>query len=242
MENKAIINVNIGDTNIDFCYPDSQYMKNIILSVFSGNDYPIIQIPDYSPNIIFDIGANIGAVALYFYAHFPESRIYCYEPLTMNYAYLKENTKYFDKIHTYPFGLYDKSANLPIYLGKDHTAQNSLFKNSDTTDNYEIIKLVNVTKEIKEKNIRNISYLKIDTEGCEVPILNEFLSELPELNIDMIYVEYHSEKDRLEIDQMVSNRFLLINSKSNQLHRGTNVYISKILTSFHQGSERLKIQ
>lgn len=113
MENKAIINVNIGDTNIDFCYPDSQYMKNIILSVFSGNDYPIIQIPDYSPNIIFDIGANIGAVALYFYAHFPESQIYCYEPLTMNYAYLKENTKYFDKIHTYPFGLYDKSANLP---------------------------------------------------------------------------------------------------------------------------------
>ncbi len=36
---------------------------------------------EIEPEIIFDIGANIGASAVYFAARYPEVKVYCFEPL-----------------------------------------------------------------------------------------------------------------------------------------------------------------
>jgi len=83
--------------------------------------------------------------------------------------------------------------------------------------------------------------LKLDTEGCEVFIVNKFLLELANVDVDLIYVEYHSEEDRLEIDGMISERFILFYSQANQLHRGTKVFIPKSLISKYPESEWLKI-
>jgi len=83
--------------------------------------------------------------------------------------------------------------------------------------------------------------LKLDTEGCEVFILNKFLLELANVDVDLIYVEYHSEEDRLEIDGMISERFILFYSQANQLHRGTKGFIPKSLISKYPESEWLKI-
>ena len=76
----------------------------------------------------------------------------------------------------------------------------------------------------------------------EVPILNELLLEKTNVDIDVIYVEYHSEEDRLEIDRMISERFILFYSQANQLHRGTKGFVSKTLVSQYPESEWLKIR
>ncbi len=44
--------------------------------------------------------------------------------------------------------------------------------------------------------------LKVDTEGCEVAIFASLLDRLGEMKI--IYLEYHSEADRRELDAMLS--------------------------------------
>ena len=69
---------------------------------------------------------------------------------------------------------------------------------------------------------------------------NEFF-KLENLDIDMIYVEYHSEDDRIEIDKIVSPRFLLCSSSADQLHRGTKAYFSKALVAKYPEFEWQKI-
>ena len=44
--------------------------------------------------------------------------------------------------------------------------------------------------------------LKVDTEGCEVPIFASLLERLG--GVKVIYLEYHSEADRRELDAMLS--------------------------------------
>lgn len=241
-ESTAIMNVSLLNKQIAFKYPRSAFMKNILISIFKGNDYPIPSLPAFAPHTIFDIGANIGATALYFHAAFPQAQIYCYEPSSGNYRYLQDNTQEIDNIHSFPYGLFDKTEMRSIYHGRDQSAQNSIFKNIETGERSEMIRLVKVTEEISQRNLCQISILKIDTEGCEIPILTEFLVGMADFPIDLIYVEYHAEKDRIEIDRLMSNRFLLRFSKANQLHRGTNVYISRVLVSQNPRLTELEIR
>jgi hypothetical protein len=71
--------------------------------------------------------------------------------------------------------------------------------------------------------------LKLDTEGCEVPILRD-LGEL--LNaIDLIYVEYHSEADRRAIDALLAERFMLATATARYPHRGLNLYVAETLAA-----------
>ena len=241
-ENTHNINVEVHNRQVNFQLPDSNFMKNIVLSIFQGKDYPILRLPKFIPNVIVDIGANIGATALYFHAAYPNAQIYCYEPSPRNFKYLRENSKYFNNIKTLPYGLYNKSCDRLIYFGKDQPAQDSIIKNNGVTENCELVKLVKVSEEIVKRKISRISILKLDTEGCEVSILNEFLLELANIDIDLIYVEYHSEEDRLSIDGMMSERFILFYSQTNQPHRGNKGFISKALISKYPELECLKIK
>lgn len=165
-----------------FFYPDNEFMKDIIVAALNGHDYPILHLPNYSTKTIVDIGANVGAAALYF--------------LSFSLAF-------------------------------------------ETVGESEVVNLVKVSEEITNKEIREISILKIDTEGCEIPVLEEFLM-LENTDIGIIYNEYHSEEDRLAIDRLLSPDFMLFYSIANSIHRGNNGYISKDLCKIHPGIEWCK--
>ena len=222
-------------------FPDSRYMRNMLRSIFAGKDYPILSLPDYAPNLILDIGANIGATALYFHSYFPDARIHCYEPSKESYQYLRENTKCFGNIHTHPYGLFDRSCELPLYTGLDHSAASSITRNNTTNGRSEAVRLVRASEELMSHAATRVSIVKLDTEGCEVPILRD-LFRVTDLCIDMLYVEYHSEGDRLEIDRIVSDRSMLYRSRADGLHRGANVYFSKEFISRFPGLEHLEIE
>jgi len=238
-EDTGLMNINLLGKQMAIYYPDSLFMRNMLLHIFKGKDYPIFSLPDYFPKVIFDIGANIGATTLYFNSYFPNSQIYCYEPSQKNYRYLKENTKNFENIKSYPYGLYDESCKLPLYFGKGQSAQDSIVKSNETSEDNEIITLVRVSEELIRQCITKISILKIDTEGCEVPILQDLFKK-EDLEVDITYIEYHSEDDRLKIDKIVSNRMMLYHARTDCLHRGSLVYFSKKLISLFPGLERLK--
>lgn len=235
----AILNITVLGTEIDFYYPNNVFMKNIVLGVFKGNDYPLPKLQNYTAKTIIDIGANIGTTAIYFLSYFPHSKVYCYEPSLRNFRYLKENTKYFDNIESFPYGLFNKSSNVQLYYGKSQSAQDSIIPSAETVEGGEVVQLLNVAEEVEKKGFTDISIIKIDTEGCELPILTEFL-KLKDLNIDILYIEYHSEDDRLTIDHLLSERFLLFYSKTNSIHRGNNGYLSKSLCQKHPDVEWLK--
>jgi len=82
-------------------------------------------------------------------------------------------------------------------------------------------------REAAERGWQHISILKIDTEGCEVPILTELLPAVP--SIDFMYCEYHSEADRRTIDDLVKERFILGGAKADKPHQGMSIYWSRSL-------------
>ncbi|MGK7904360.1 MAG: FkbM family methyltransferase [Hormoscilla sp.] len=233
------IRVRLQTGEYDFVFPQSVYLRNMIVAVLQGQDYPLIKLPNYLPTTIVDAGANVGAATLYFYNAYPNATFYCYEPSRDNFECLKENTKYFANIHLFPYGLLDRDAELPLYHGTSQSAQNSVMKSNETFEKNEVINLVKTAKEMENRNLKNISILKIDTEGCEVPIISDCLSVVDK--IDMIYFEYHSEEDRLEIDRMVSDKFVLHKAKTDTVHRGTGVYISKALVNQYPGLNKKRI-
>ena len=235
------IRIKLKSGEYDFAFPKSVYLRNVVLGVLQGRDYPLVNLPNYSPTTIVDVGANVGAATLYFYNAYPQATFYCYEPSKENFNCLKENTKYFNNVQVFPYGLFDRDAELPLYQGRSQSAQNSVMKSNETfTEKYDVITLVKTAKEVVNRNLKHISILKIDTEGCEVPILGEIFSTVDAL--DIIYFEYHSEEDRREIDRMVSEKFVLYKAKTDAVHRGSGVYLSKALVNRYPAIDGKRIQ
>src|SRR5262249_4812674 len=91
----------------------------------------------------------------------------------------------------------------------------------------EHVRIVKTANEVAARGWKHISILKLDTEGCEVPILTDFLAVVPE--IDIIYCEFHSEEDRRRIEAIVADRFILYWAKVDCPHLGICVYLAKAL-------------
>src|SRR5262245_45720652 len=87
----GVLRVNVHGREFDFRYPNSVYMRNVFLGILQGKEYPILPLPDYKPTTIVDVGANVGATAVFFHYAYPGARIYCYEPSAENYQCLAAN-------------------------------------------------------------------------------------------------------------------------------------------------------
>ena len=231
--------ITIRGKAVEFRYPESENLKTAIGNILQGREYPIMALPDYQPSVIVDVGANVGAAALFFHSAWPEATIHCYEPARDCFACLKANVKAFPTIHPHHRGLYDKDCETTLYMGFEQPAQNSVVAYAGTTDDGETIRLVGADEELRARGIKDISILKLDTEGCEVPILSDLNARLG--GIDMIYLEYHSEADRREIDAMLADRFQLLWSRAERLHTGLCLYISRPMTERYPELEIARI-
>jgi len=74
-----------------------------------------------------------------------------------------------------------------------------------------------------ETDMTRPDIIKIDTEGCELPILSA-LSECVRAT-KVLYLEYHSEEDRIAIDEMLRPTHILYSGNVQFPHRGEFVYV-----------------
>lgn len=151
-------------------------------------------------SVIVDIGANIGSFALYANTWNNNARIHCFEPNPQVYPLLKINTQNYENISTYFYGLGNKEETLTLYQNPHNTgACSTSFKYEGSGKVSVEIKVA--LKQIEKLKIHDIYVLKIDTEGAEVPILENLQSNYD--NINIIMLEYHSSKDRNKIISML---------------------------------------
>ena len=128
-----------------------------------------------SPKCIFDVGANYGQSALYYYYKFKDCTIYSFEPVKRSFDILVNNTKHFKRIICVNYALGEKKQELLISLYDENNSQlNSLIpKNSSNYKNSvkELVKVITLNDFVQENKINSIDLLKIDTEGFEIPVL-----------------------------------------------------------------------
>jgi FkbM family methyltransferase len=178
---------------------------------------------------IVDIGANIGLFALYMKSIKPDSTILCFEPVPNTLALLKRNIANFGGIHVYPVALSDRTTTATMRMHPENTGENSLKAESvGKPDSAGVqVQVVDAATMFSRIGLTYIDILKIDTEGCEVEILESLRPYIPYIGIFMI--EYHCEADRRKIDQLLPDH-LMMNASIANIHLGTVQYINARLT------------
>jgi FkbM family methyltransferase len=215
---------------LPFIFPDSGNMLEHLREIMSGRTYPIAMLPPgYRIEVIVDAGANVGASALWFLNTAPDARVVCFEPTAENHRCLAANLSSFPRAETYHWGLFSRERTAELFLGKSQCMQNSLVASVEVGGDSETIELRRASTEFDRLGLKHVSILKIDTEGCEVPIIEDLGDRLA--GVDQIYVEYHSEEDRRAIDALLADRFSLAFSCAQFVHRGVALYLANDLVA-----------
>ncbi len=212
--------------HLEVSFPDTDRIRELLRNILLGNEYPLLPQHMLQPDCVIDIGANVGATAVYFASHYPDARILCFEPSPSNVRYLYENTKHLPHVSVFNVGLADRDTQTRLYLGKFHCLQHSIFRGWGVEENYEEVVIRRASAALGGL-ITGRCILKVDCEGCEVSVLRDLRPVLD--SIDVVYIEYHSERDRLRFDDMLASRFKLWNSTAKVVHRGNLAYISRAL-------------
>lgn len=141
-------------------------------AIVEEQESDIYSISKYIKNgdTVFDIGANIGAFAVYVHSLFPDSTIVCVEPMKDNFGILVKNVKSFAKVEQ--VALADRNGPITIFhFGKDASACHSIYQ-LDCKDAVPM-KVRGVTLEslLNKHNIKKIDFFKLDCQGAEYIIL-----------------------------------------------------------------------
>lgn len=207
----------------DFKCFDNEASVHTAKSILDGKVYAAFSNID-PVDVILDIGANIGAAALFFKHMHPDAHVFCFEPNPSAFELLKHNTSYFQDIQCFNYGLYDIEATARLYKGNIDCISDSILPNHNVSSQFSEIRLRKASDVCAGLPFSSIDILKIDTEGCEVNILRNLVAWLT--SIKAIYIEYHSELDRMLVDVILARTHLLYSSRSTNPHRGELTYIN----------------
>ena len=194
--------------------------------ILAGTTYPHVHFVT-GVKTILDVGANLGAASAYFAMLYPQARVYALEPASAPFSLLKYNTASFPNVASFPFGFFAHDKQAALFHGKTDSVESSVISTHRTDSDGEQIQLVSATTFLAEQGLENVDILKLDTEGCEVPILRSLKNYLGELKL--LYVEYHSERDRRLIDELLAETHILWRGHSPLAYRGEFCYLNRRL-------------
>jgi FkbM family methyltransferase len=194
--------------------------------IFAGLTYPNVPFVTRVKTVL-DIGANVGAASVYLSMSYPDARVYALEPGNDALSLLRKNVAPLRNVTVFPFGLYSRDTTISLFRGKNDSVESSVHASTRTEDEGEQVNLVDAARFLFENGIEKVDVLKIDTEGCEVPILQSLSKWLPDVKV--LYLEYHSERDRRMIDGMLAKTHILWRGQIKFAYRGEFCYLRRDL-------------
>src|SRR5205814_6821172 len=95
-----------------------------------------------------------------------------FEPDPKTFVLLKRNCNNFERIHVNNFGLFNADVKKPLYRGKIDNVTASVGHSEHNTEAAEVVSVFEAHRIFRNSNFGLVDILKIDTEGCEIPILH----------------------------------------------------------------------
>ncbi|SMO59621.1 FkbM family methyltransferase [Fodinibius sediminis] len=229
-----IINVKVnfnngGDTaSVTIRIPEKEVFR--LKNIFEDDEYALPEGLSIKDNgVIIDIGANVGAFAIYASQWNKNAVIHCFEPNPQVTPLLELNTQDLHNVTRNYIALGDSDGTIALSQHPINTGQSSTshpIKGGSKVD----VSVRHSGAAVLEKGVTHIDVLKIDTEGAEVAILRGLKDLLAATKVVML--EYHSEDERREIDRLLSGFQLYAADVQKLWGIGTVKYVNKkLLTS-----------
>ncbi|MEO1992109.1 MAG: FkbM family methyltransferase [Pirellulales bacterium] len=157
----------------------------------------------FQPVSVLDIGANIGAFAQRAHAKWPAAKIFCYEPMPFNVTRLRRNVP--ESTAIISAAVREKNGLDEIFIG-DNLATSGFRQLGRQSQQKMLVECVAASE------LPSCDIVKIDTEGCEV----EILQTLPLKMTKAIFLEYHTREDSQSIKAILASEFSLVSEDSLQ--------------------------
>jgi FkbM family methyltransferase len=186
--------------------------------IFEGREYLRSGIKLGDHDTIIDVGANIGMFTMYLLTNLESPNVYAFEPVPDTFEALRRNMERYPRanVHLYNTGLgasADSSMTMtffPNMTGNStaypdtKAAQREILSKAFTSEELLLIytgeeitvPITTLSSFIRKNALDRIDLLKIDTEGCEVDILNSIEADHWPL-IQQLAMEVHDEKNLL---------------------------------------------
>lgn len=150
------------------------------------------------PNVI-DVGANCGAFSVWACHRWPGARVFAFEPMPDSYSFLQHNTAHLEQISTFEWAIGRGDGVRVMYAGTNDCGEASChleIGRADKTKPFHV--------ELRDPlTLPQGDILKIDTEGCEIEILEPIICD--GWRFDAIVLEYHRIEDRRRIDALLKD-------------------------------------
>lgn len=155
--------------------------------VFMAREYDV-QLPDFAPRSILDLGANVGYTSVLFAVRWPEARILAVEPATDNMVLLKRNTGPYRGVTAIRAAVWSRPAEVAV---TNPEAAANAYRMSDASGGAgeERIPAHTVGQLIERLGCARLNLLKMDVEGAEAEIFRGPLEWLD--RVDVMVVELH---------------------------------------------------
>jgi FkbM family methyltransferase len=149
----------------------------------------------------FDIGANIGQTSSVALSSFREARVFAFEPHPATFSKLVESLGKHARLNAYNFAMSNSSGAVPFFQYSSSTL-NSLIPNAQypmrkgVTAQKITVDCTTLSEFCSANGVHLIDILKIDTEGCDLPVLQGGEQLLSAGRIRFVYVEFNDMSPR----------------------------------------------
>ena len=203
----------------DFALFDTGLCVTVCREILNGHAYPLLPSEVLDPEsvtTIFDIGSNVGASCLYWLDNYPHAKIHAYEPCLDAFTLLKANLAH-DNVVCHNVALGAEDGLTDLYHNVEDDCCNSLVNHNSS--GHEKV----VLESARHHLYQPCDLVKIDTEGSEYEILANIEAWMADIQV--LYLEYHSEAQRHRLDKLLSRTHTLWCSQAERPHRGTLCYV-----------------
>lgn len=147
--------------------------------------------------VMLDVGAHHGDYCNLLTRSFPDAVIHAFEPHPRTFACLEEQAVETVRLHSCALGATSGVAQLFDRKGQDGSVHASLSKNSVlTASKNEVIthqiEVITLDHFIQSEGIERVDFIKIDTEGYEMDVINGGADALEKGRIGIIQFEFNS--------------------------------------------------
>jgi FkbM family methyltransferase len=132
----------------------------------------------FEPKVMLDVGANVGSYSRKLLSHFPEAKVYAFEPLAKTYATLSRLTdEHGDRFVPVNVGVGASPGSLELHYEEDASSHASFAAEASEVPYVRntqkaLIDVVTLDGFVAERLVgETVDFVKIDTEGFEFEVL-----------------------------------------------------------------------